>query len=65
MSNSLVKATQKGVVQSKSFSGVTGKGLVVGGASALLVTFLAALLPVFGVMSLAIVMIVLGAFMWE
>jgi hypothetical protein len=63
--SNLVKATQRAVVQSKSVSGAAGKGLVVGGGSAIAVTLLAAFLPFFGVLSLSIVMVVLGIFMWE
>lgn len=62
---SLVKATQKQIVSSKSVTGAAGKGLVAGGAGAMGLVFLAGLIPFVGVFGLGVIMILLGLFMWE
>lgn len=65
MSRELERMVGKSVMSSKSVSGAAGKGLVVGGGAAIALTFLAALIPFVGVFGLGVVMLVLGAFMWE
>lgn len=62
---SLVKATQKSLVQSSSVSGAAGKGMVAAGTGGIALTMLATLIPFVGVFGLSIVLLVLGLMFWE
>lgn len=64
MSRELEKIS-RGVLVSKSASGVAGKGMVAVGSGAIVLSLLAALIPFVGVLGLGIVFVVLGALMWE
>lgn len=55
----------RSVVVSKSISGAAGKGMVLAGSGAIALSVLAALIPFVGVLGLGVVLIVLGALMWE
>lgn len=56
---------KSGLMYSKSASGVAGKGMVVAGTGAIALSALAAVIPFVGVFGLGIILLVLGAFMWE
>lgn len=65
MSNSLERVAGKSLLSSKSASGVAGKGMVAVGSTAIVLSVLAAIIPFVGVLGLGVVLIVLGALMWE
>lgn len=62
--SSIERRASKALLTSSSTSGTVGKGLIVGGTSALAIAGVAALLP-FGIIAWAIVFIALGIFMAE
>jgi hypothetical protein len=62
---SLVKRETGGLLASKSASGAVGKGMVVAGASTVLLSFLAALIPFVGVLGIGVVVFVLGIMLAE
>lgn len=64
MSN-LERVAAKSLISSKSVSGAAGKGMVAVGSTAIALSVLAAVIPFVGVLGLGIVLVVLGALMWE
>ena len=62
---SIERYAKSNLVHSKSVSGAVGKGMVVAGTGALVLSALAALIPFVGVFGLGLVLLVLGIFMWE
>lgn len=62
--SSIERRASKALLTSSSTSGTVGKGLIVGGTSALAVGALAMLLP-FGVFFWAVAVIIAGLFMVE
>lgn len=62
---SIIKQGGSGLMNSKSVSGMAGKGMVVAGTGAIVVSLLAALIPFVGVFGLGVALLLLGAFMWE
>lgn len=65
MSKSLERVAAKSLLSSKSTSGVVGKGLVGTGSVAIALSVVAAFIPFVGVLGLGILLVVLGALMWE
>lgn len=65
MSNELVRRGQRALVDTdSSLTRETGKTLAVGGAGTLGVMFLASIVPFVGTFGMAIVLLVLGAYLW-
>jgi len=62
---SIERYTKSSILHSKSASGAVGKGMVAAGSGALVLSALAALIPFVGVFGLGVLLLVLGAFMWE
>lgn len=62
---SIVRAGQKSLVHSESMSGAAGKGLVAAGAGGISLWLLAGLIPFVGMFGLSIVLLVVGAMLWE
>ena len=62
---SIERYAKSGLMYSKSVSGAVGKGMAVAGAGAIALSALAAIIPFVGVFGLGIILLVLGAFLWE
>ena len=64
MSKSLERVG-RGVLASKSPSGAAGKAMVVGGSAAIALSVLASIIPFVGVFGLGVILLLIGALMWE
>jgi hypothetical protein len=62
---SIEKYKGSSLMRSQSVSGMAGKGLVAAGSGAIVLSALAALIPFVGVLGLGVILLALGAFMWE